>query len=61
MTTFADMLSTAAAQYRFDGDTTTALKLEAVLSRLDAKRPVRVVDLEAANDLALAKLGPVTS
>jgi hypothetical protein len=54
----AALLSTAAARYRFDGDAVTALKLEAVLSKLDQGRAVRVVDLEAATDLALAKLIP---
>ena len=52
------LLSTAAAQYRFDGDAVTALKLEAVLSKLDQGRAVRVVDLQAATDLAVAKLIP---
>lgn len=52
----ADLISTAAACYRHDGDPVTALKLEAVMHALDNRRAVRVVDLDAALDLALAKV-----
>ncbi len=52
----ADRLSTAAAIYRYEGDTLTALKIEAVLNQLDFNRPVRVADLEAAEELAAAVL-----
>lgn len=54
---FTDRLSTAAAQYRHDGDVRTAVQLEGILNRLDFSRPMRVVDLEAAEELVNAKLG----
>lgn len=54
---FTDRLSSAAAQYRHDGDARTAVQLEAILNRLDFDRPVRVVDLDAAEELVNAKLG----
>lgn len=46
--------SDAAAIYRYQGDTASALKIEAVLSRIDADRPVRVADLAAAEELVTA-------
>lgn len=49
-------LSDAAAIYRHEGNIDAALRLEAVVSRLDFGRPVRVVDLDAAEELALAVL-----
>lgn len=53
---YRERLSAAAAQYRYDGDPVTALKLEMILHKLDSGRPVRVADLEAADALAAAKL-----
>jgi hypothetical protein len=52
------LLSAAEAQYRYDGEPVIALKLAAMLHKLDSGRAVRVVDLEAAIDLALAKVAP---
>jgi len=54
----AARLSAAAAIYRYEGEIATAVKIEAVLSRLDWNRPVRVADLEAAEVLANAVLPP---